>query len=73
MSKQDTIREKALAMNPIERAVLIEELLGSFDKSSRKEIDTAWAIEVEDRIDAFDQGKMGAITLEESRKRINLK
>jgi putative addiction module component (TIGR02574 family) len=73
MTQQDTIREKALAMNPVERAVLIEELLGSFDKESRNDIDAAWAAEAEDRINAFDQGKMGAIGLEESRKRINIK
>ena len=35
----------------------------SVDKSD-KEIDKLWAKEVEDRIDAYDQGKIKAISLE---------
>jgi hypothetical protein len=42
---------------------LIEKLICRFDKPD-KEIDELWAKEAEDRIDAYDQGKLKAISLE---------
>ena len=48
--------EEALALPPIERASLIDELLASFDFPSRHEVDALWAKEVEDRIDAYERG-----------------
>ena len=61
----------ALSLPPVDRASLIEELLASFDRQARSAIDAAWANEAEQRIDAFDAGKTTAITLDESRERIN--
>jgi putative addiction module component (TIGR02574 family) len=66
-----TITEEALSLPPLERAGLIEELLASFDRYSRAEIDRAWAIEAEKRIDDFDAGTTTAISLKESMARIN--
>lgn len=62
---------EALALPTLERAGLIEELLASFDLHSRGLIDSAWAVEAEKRIDQFESGNTTAITLAESRERIN--
>jgi putative addiction module component (TIGR02574 family) len=48
----------ALALPPIERASLLEELLSSFDFPSRQEVDALWAAEAENRIDAYERGEM---------------
>lgn len=66
-----TLTNEALALPPLERAGLIEELLSSFDRESRASVDRVWAIEAERRIDAFDAGETTAISLSESRSRIN--
>lgn len=66
-----TVMDEALSLPPLERAGLIEELLASFDRHSRAAIDMAWANEAERRIDDFDAGETTAISLEESRARIN--
>ena len=51
----------ALALPPIERAELIEELFFSFDQSHRKRLDQLWAAEAESRINAFEHGDFAAI------------
>jgi len=51
---------EALGLPPIERAALVEELLSSFDFPARHEVDALWASEVEDRIDAYEQGELRA-------------
>lgn len=66
-----TIVSEALALPPLERAGLIEELLASFDAHSRATVDKAWAFEAERRIDAFDAGETKTISLTESKTRIN--
>jgi len=43
---------------------LIDKLISTLDKSD-KEIDELWAKEAEVRIDAYDQGKIRAISLED--------
>ncbi len=62
MTATDIIKE-ALTLRPSEKAQLIDKLISSLDKPD-KEIDELWANEVEDRIDAYDQGKIKAISLE---------
>lgn len=54
------ILESALALSPVERAELVEELLSSFDFPVRAEVDVLWAREAEDRIDAYEKGKLRA-------------
>lgn len=56
----------ALALAPSERAVLVEEILSSFDHAATVEIDAAWAKEAEARIDAYDRGEMGSISVREA-------
>ena len=59
------ILEEALKLPPTERAELIENLLTSFEFSSRKAIDDLWAQEVESRIDAFERGEINATSAKE--------
>jgi len=51
---------EALALPPVDRAELIEELFFSFDGADRKLFDQLWADEAESRIDAFQLGKFSA-------------
>ena len=64
MTNTDSILKDALTLRPSEKAQLIDRLISSLDKSD-KEIDELWAKEVEDRIDAYEQGKMKTISIEE--------
>jgi putative addiction module component (TIGR02574 family) len=63
MTSTDSILKEALTLSPSEKAQLIDKLLSILDKPD-KEIDELWAREAEDRIDAYDQGKIKAISLE---------
>ena len=57
------VRDEALALEPVDRAGLIEELIASFDPPNRPVIDRAWAQESEDRITAYDRGEIKASSL----------
>lgn len=63
MTTTDNIFKEALSLTPSEKAQLIDKLISTLDKSD-KEIDALWAQEAEVRIDAYDQGKIKAISLE---------
>ena len=56
--------EEALALPPEERADLAERLLSSLDPP-QAQVERLWATEAEDRIDAFEQGQIKAISAEE--------
>jgi putative addiction module component (TIGR02574 family) len=56
----EQVLSEALHLSAMERAELVERLLESFDFPKRREIDAAWAEEVEGRIDAYEEGKIGA-------------
>jgi putative addiction module component (TIGR02574 family) len=63
MTTADRIFHEASALSPIEKAWLIDKLISDLDKSD-PEINEMLVKEAEDRIDAYDQGKMKAISLE---------
>jgi putative addiction module component (TIGR02574 family) len=63
MATTDNILKEASTLSPSEKAQLIDKLISSLDKPD-KEIDKLWAKEAEDRIDAYDQGKIKAVSLE---------
>ena len=65
------VLEKAINLPPVERAELVEQILSSFNFPSRDEIDALWAKEAEDRIDAYDQGKIKAIPANQVFEKIN--
>ncbi len=63
MDVANNILKDALTLKPSQKAELIDRLLSTLDKPDR-EIDELWAKEAEDRIDAYDRGKIKAIPLE---------
>lgn len=65
------VLKRALNLSPVERAELIEQLFASFDFPARDDVDSLWATEVEERIDAYDQGKMKTVSATEVFQRIN--
>jgi len=50
---------------PAERAQLAEQILTSLNLGDRSEIDALWAQEAEERLDAFEQGQLKAISAAE--------
>ncbi|MBI4753582.1 addiction module protein [Candidatus Desantisbacteria bacterium] len=62
---------QALSLLPMERAELVEQLLSSFEFSSRNTIDSLWAKEAENRIDAYDRGDIKSIPAKEVFAKIN--
>jgi len=63
MTGTENVFKDALSLKPSEKAQLIDKLISTLDESD-KEIDELWAKEAENRIDAYDQGKIKAISLE---------
>ena len=63
MTTTDNILKETLMLKPSEKAQLIDKLISSLDKPDR-EINELWAKETEDRIDAYDQGKLKVVSLE---------
>ena len=63
MTTTDNIFKETLTLRPSEKAQLIDKLISTLDKPD-KEIDELWSKEAEDRIDAYDQGKLKAVSLE---------
>ncbi len=59
-AQAEQVLDQAIHLPPVERAELVERILSSFDFPSRDEIDALWAREAEDRIEAYDQGKIKA-------------
>ena len=64
MVAPNEILKDALNLRPVEKAELIDKLLLSLDNPD-KELDELWAKEAEDRIEAYDQGKIKALTFRE--------
>ncbi len=58
------VYRSALALNPREQAELVDRLIAQLDQPDRI-IDELWMNEAESRINAFDQGKIKAIPLNE--------
>jgi hypothetical protein len=57
MDFTNNILKEALALSPSQKAELIDRLLSSLDKTDQ-EVDELWAKAVEDRINAYDRGKI---------------
>ena len=63
MDVANNILKDALILKPSQKAELIDRLLFTLDRPDR-EVDELWAKEAEDRIDAYDRGKIRAVSLE---------
>ena len=70
MNNLDALREQVLSLPESERAALLEDILSSFNPELRKSVDKAWAAEAEDRLRAFEEGKMESVSLDEARNRV---
>jgi hypothetical protein len=55
-----SIQREIFQLNPRERAILIDLLWESLDEARIREVETKWASESEDRIDAFERGELAA-------------
>ena len=64
MSKTNKILKEAMALRPVEKAKLVDQLIAILNEPDR-DIDKLWAEEAEDRIDAYDRGEIKAISLKE--------
>ena len=64
MAIPKTVLKEALSLSPANKAALVDQLLYSLDKAD-KNIDTLWAQESENRIDAYEKGKLKSVSLEE--------
>lgn len=63
MTRTANVLKDALTLRPSEKAELVDKLISSLDQPDRN-IDKLWAKEAESRIDAYDQGKIKALSLE---------
>ena len=63
MTRTANVLKDALTLRPSEKAELVDKLLSSLDQPDRN-IDKLWVKEAESRIDAYDQGKIKALSLE---------
>ena len=66
-----TVLEEAMSLPSVDRAMLIEKLISSFDAAKRKTIDAAWVAESENRLDAYRTGKLTARPFEDVMKDLN--
>ena len=62
---KEKIYEEAVKLSPVDRARLIELIYSSFNEQENEKIDQKWADEVEDRIEAYETGKISSITADE--------
>jgi len=56
-----SIQNEIEKLEPAERAALIDVLWESLDEERIKEIEAKWAVESEDRIDAFERGELSVV------------
>lgn len=64
MAASKEIFEKALSLKPLEKAELVDKLLSSLDQPDQA-ISELWAREAESRLDAYEKGKLKAVSLEQ--------
>ena len=56
-----SLQNEIIHLNPSERAQLIDFLWSTLDEDRVKEIESKWAAESEDRIDAYERGELQAV------------
>jgi putative addiction module component (TIGR02574 family) len=67
----EKILEEALNLPPEDRAAVLERLLATFQEPPDPELDKLWALEAEDRLDAYERGELGSVSAEEVFARID--
>ena len=61
VAKMESIAKVALGLPASARACLAQRLLESLETPSAADIEMAWASEVDDRVKAFDAGKLKSV------------
>ena len=56
-----SLQKEVIRLDPAERAQLIDFLWETLDEERVKQIESKWAAESEDRIDAFERGELKAV------------
>lgn len=69
-TEANKLLENALRLPEADRAALATKLLDSLDPESEEEVETAWAKEIEKRLDDLDQGRVKTIPWSEVRGRL---
>jgi len=64
MTIPNDVLKETMTLAPSQKAELIDILISSLHEPD-KEIDKLWVEEAENRIDAYEQGKIKAVSLEE--------
>jgi len=64
MGAEDEILKEAKALKPAQRAQLIDKVISSLDMPD-EEVSELWVKEAESRIDAYEQGQIKSVSLEE--------
>ncbi len=70
---KEKLLSEVLKLSPVDKAQIIEDILSSFEFKDRSYIDNLWAEEVEDRIDAYEKGKIKTKSFKEVFKNISKK
>jgi len=70
MSIPKTILSEVLSFTPENKAILVNELLNSLDQPDDA-VDFLWAEESEGRINAYEQGKIKAVSINDILKKYN--
>ncbi|MDA3923349.1 MAG: addiction module protein [Kiritimatiellae bacterium] len=65
------VYDEAITLPPSERAELVEKIMSSFKYPAQQEMDTLWAKEAEERLDAYEKGLIGSTPSEEVFKEID--
>lgn len=65
MTKNEKLLKQALVLPVKEKSELIEQLIKSLDKPDH-EIDELWKKEAENRIDAYDEGRIPSVSVREA-------
>jgi len=64
ISKTHKLLKEALVLSIQEKSELIDQLIKSLDKPDN-EIDELWKKEAENRIDAYDEGELSSVSVQE--------
>ena len=64
MSTPEQILEEAISLKPVEQAKLVDRLIAVLDNPD-PEVDKLWAEEAESRLDAYKNGHLRSVSLEE--------
>lgn len=69
---KDELYKEAVNLSPLDKAQLVELLLSSFNYKGRTAIDSKWAIEGEDRLEASKNGLIEKVSMEDVFSSLNM-